>query len=181
MIKPNVELMAEYNALMNQKVCDSISTISNDILWQDQKAFFGSILGTLNHLMVGDLIWLNRFDMHPNYSKGFKALESLTDFPLPTKLKQILYEDKQSFIIARQALDQVIIRFISELSESDFLQTLSYKNTKGDCFSKLFSMLLQHFFNHQTHHRGQVTTLLSQTHIDIAETDLLMLIPDLED
>lgn len=42
-------------------------------------------------------------------------------------------------------------------------------------------MLLQHFFNHQTHHRGQVTTLLSQTHIDIAETDLLMLIPDLED
>lgn len=62
MIKPNFELMAEYNALMNQKFCDSISTISNDILWQDQKAFFGSILGTLNHLMVGDLIWLNRFN-----------------------------------------------------------------------------------------------------------------------
>ena len=42
-------------------------------------------------------------------------------------------------------------------------------------------MLLQHFFNHQTHHRGQVTTLLSQTDIDIGETDLLMLIPDLDD
>ena len=181
MIKPNFELMAEYNALMNQKFSDSISTISNDILWQDQKAFFGSILGTLNHLMVGDLIWLNRFNQHPSHPKGFKALETLTDFPLPTKLTQVLCEDKQSFIIARQALDQVVIRFIDELNESDFLQILSYKNTKGDCFSKPFSMLLQHFFNHQTHHRGQVTTLLSQTDIDIGETDLLMLIPDLDD
>lgn len=90
-------------------------------------------------------------------------------------------EDKQSLIIARQALDQVVIRFISELNESDFLQTLSYKNTKGDCFSKPFSMLLQHFFNHQTHHRGQVTPLLNQSDINIGKTDLLMLIPDIDD
>lgn len=74
MIKSSFEIMAEYNALMNQKFCDSISTISNDILWQDQKVFFGSILGTLNHLMVGDLIWLNRFNQHPSYPKGFKSL-----------------------------------------------------------------------------------------------------------
>ena len=181
MIKPNFELMAEYNALMNQRICDSISNTSNEVLWQDQKAYFGSILGTLNHLMVGDLIWLNRFNQHPSYSKGFKALEPLTDFLLPTKLTQILYENKQSFVVARPALDQVVIRFIGELSESDFLHTLSYKNTKGDCFNKPFSMLLQHFFNHQTHHRGQVTTLLTQVNIDVGETDLLMLIPDLDD
>ena len=90
MIKPNFEIMAEYNALMNQKICDSISTISNDVLWQDQKAFFGSILGTLNHFMVGDLIWLNRFNQYPNYPKGFKSLEPLKDFPLPTKLTQVV-------------------------------------------------------------------------------------------
>ena len=180
MIKPNFKIIAEYNALMNQKICDSISAISNDVLWQDKKAFFGSILSTLNHLMVGDLIWLNRFNRHPSYPEGFKALELLKDFPLPTKLTQILYNDKQSFNTNRQTLDQIIIRFIEESNESDYLKNLSYTNTNNDTFNKSFSMLVQHFFNHQAHHRGQVTTLLTQMDIDIGETDLLILIPDLD-
>ncbi|WP_188211240.1 MULTISPECIES: DinB family protein [Psychrobacter] len=177
MVIANFKVMAEYNALMNQKICASILTIPNESLWQDQKAFFSSILGTLNHLMVGDLIWLNRFNKHPNYPTGVKALESLQEFPLPSSLTQILFEDKQSFITARQALDQVIIKFINELNEDDCLSILSYQSTKGEVFNKPFFMLLQHLFNHQTHHRGQVTTLLSQIGIDIGETDLLVLIP----
>lgn len=180
MIKPNFEIMASYNALMNKKIYDSISNTSDNVLWEDKKAFFGSILGTLNHLMVGDLIWLNRFNQHPRYPTGFKALEPLKDFPLPTKLTQILYVDKQSFSTDRQALDQIIIRFIEESDESDYSMDLSYRNTNNDTFHKSFSMLLQHLFNHQTHHRGQVTTLLSQMDIDIGETDLLMLIPNVD-
>lgn len=180
MIKSSFEIMAEYNALMNQKFCDSISTISNDILWQDQKVFFGSILGTLNHLMVGDLIWLNRFNQHPSYPKGFKSLTLLRNLPLPTMLTQVLYEDKESFSSNRQNLDQMIIQFINESNEDDYSKYLRYQNTKNDTFNKSFLMLLQHLFNHQTHHRGQVSALLTQMHIDIAETDLLMLIPDLD-
>ncbi|WP_204247921.1 DinB family protein [Psychrobacter urativorans] len=181
MIKPNFELMAEYNALMNQRICDSISTIPNEVLWQDQKAFFGSILGTLNHLMVGDLIWLNRFNQHPSYPKGFKSLIPLRNLPLPTMLNQVLYEDKESFSSNRQNLDQMIIQFINESNEDDYSKRLRYQNTKNDTFNKSFLMLLQHLFNHQTHHRGQVSALLTQMHIDIGETDLLMLIPDLDD
>lgn len=180
MIKPNFEILAEYNALMNQKICESISTIPNEILWQDQKAFFGSILGTLNHLIVGDFIWLNRFNQHSSYPKGFKSLAPLRDLPFPTMLTQVLYEDKESFSSHRQNLDQIIIQFIKESNASDYSKTLSYQNTKNDAFHKAFSMLLQHFFNHQTHHRGQVTTLLAQMDIDIGETDLLVLIPDLD-
>ena len=56
MMKSHFELMANYNAVMNQKICDAIASLAEDVLWQDNKAFFGSILGTLNHLMVGDLI-----------------------------------------------------------------------------------------------------------------------------
>ena len=180
MIKPHFELMAAYNALMNQKICDRISTVPNDTLWEDKKAFFGSVLGTLNHLMVGDLIWLSRLNQHPSYPSGFGALTLLKDFPAPAKLNQILYDDKQRFSANRHALDQIIIRFIAETDERDYLKTLTYQNTKSKTFSKPFPMLLQHFFNHQTHHRGQVTTLLSQMDIDIGETDLLMLIPDVE-
>ena len=69
-------------------------------------------------------------------------------------------------------------QFINELQEIDLSQSLTYTNTKGVSFSKPFSQLLLHLFNHQTHHRGQVTTLLNQMTIDIGETDLLMLIDD---
>lgn len=180
MLKPSFELLAAYNALMNKKICDSISTVPEHILWENKKAFFGSILGTLNHLMVGDLIWLNRLNRHPSYSTGFKALELLKNFPSPTKLSQILYDDKQRFSRDRKALDQIVIRFIEESNESDYSVSLSYRNTNNDIFNKSFPMLLQHFFNHQTHHRGQVTTLLSQIDINIGETDLLMLIPNID-
>ena len=110
--------------------------------------------------MVGDLIWLSRLNQHPSYPSGFEALTSLKDFPTPATLNQILYDDKQDFSANRQNLDQMIIRFIEETDESDYLKNLSYRNTKNKIFSKSFSMLLQHFFNHQTHHRGQVTTFI---------------------
>ena len=93
----------------------------------------------------------------------------------------VLYDDKKSFSSNRKILDQMIIGFIEESNEGDYSKTLSYRNTSNDTFHKSFSMLLQHLFNHQTHHRGQVTTLLTQMDIDIGETDLLMLIPDLDD
>ena len=178
MLKPHFQLMAHYNATMNQKICASIVNISEDVLWADKKAFFGSTLGTLNHLMVGDLIWLHRFNNHPNYNNGFKALDALENLPLPTTLTQTLYDNKAAFIRHRQVLDTIIMQFIGETTENDFSKNLTYINTKGMLFNKPFSMLLQHFFNHQTHHRGQITTLLSQMNIDIGETDLLMLIND---
>lgn len=178
MIKPHFQLMANYNATMNQKICDSIVSLPEATLWEDKKAFFGSILGTLNHLMVGDLIWLHRFKNHPSGSGKFKALEQLSDFPIPTALTQILYDNKAAFISNRQVLNSIIIQFIEETTENDFSKNLTYINTKGMLLNKPLSMLLQHFFNHQTHHRGQITTLLSQMNIDIGKTDLLTLIND---
>ena len=101
MLKPHFELMAAYNALMNQKICEHISAVPDDALWDDKKAFFGSVLGTLNHIMVGDLIWLSRLNQHPNHPSGFAALARLTDFPTPTTLHHILYNDQQSFTASR--------------------------------------------------------------------------------
>ena len=146
MLKPHFELMATYNALMNQKISDGRT--GEQTLWLDNKAFFGSILGTLNHLMVGDLLWLARFHKHSNYGDGIKTLCSLDDFPSPTALTQILYDNKADFIQQRKKLDQLIIQFIKESVEEDYSVTLSYKNTKGAAHCKPFSMLLQHFFNH---------------------------------
>lgn len=179
MLKPQFTLLATYNGSMNQKICDSLKGLSKDVLWQDKKAFFGSILGTLNHLMVGDLIWLTRFNQHPNYPNGFTALQGLADFEKPTQLNQKLYQSKTDYIGKRLALDKIIVDFIEELTDEDLSQNLTYTNTKGIRFNRPFSQLLLHFFNHQTHHRSQVTTLLNQIDIDIGETDLLILIDDM--
>ncbi len=180
MLKSHFKMLANYNAVMNQKISDAINSLSEEALWVHNKAFFGSILGTLNHLMVGDLIWLSRFNAHPNHTSasGFKALQPLAKFPSPIALTQTLYKNKADFISNRSALDQIIIELIQELDDSDCAKVLTYSNTKGMAHRKSFSMLLLHFFNHQTHHRGQVTTLLNQAGIDVGETDLLMLIAE---
>ncbi|WP_131668660.1 DinB family protein [Psychrobacter pygoscelis] len=176
MLKPHFQLLADYNASMNQKICASIAELSDDALWQDKGAFFASILGTLNHIMVGDLIWLTRFNGHPNDANGFNALSQLSEFTLPSQLTQTLYNSKEDYTHSRLELDSIIIQFIKELAEVDLSQSLTYTNSKSAQFSKPFSQLLLHLFNHQTHHRGQVTTLLKQMDIDVSETDLLVLI-----
>jgi len=75
-------------------------------------------------------------------------------------------------------MDSMVLRFAQELNADVLSSSLSYRNTKGDLNIKNFGHLIQHFFDHQAHHRGQVSTLLNQVGIDIGVTDLLARIPD---
>jgi len=75
-------------------------------------------------------------------------------------------------------MDEVIVRFIAELTDEVLACSLSYRNTKGIEATKNLGLLLLHLFNHQTHHRGQASTLLSQSGVDVGVTDLLVIIPD---
>lgn len=174
-MKAHFELLANYNQWMNAKVYESAGRLSADDLAADRGAFFGSILGTLNHLVVADTIWLKRFAAHPS---SRSSLQQVVELPNPKGLDQILFDDFAALSEHRAWLDARIIHWIDELNDGDFIQTLHYKNTKGVPFSKQFSNVLTHFFNHQTHHRGQITTLLSQAGEDVGVTDLLVLIPD---
>lgn len=174
-MKAHFELLAQYNQWMNEKVYASARRLSADALAEDRGAFFGSILGTLNHLVVADTIWLKRFAAH---SSSRATLQQVADLPSPQSLDQILFEDFSALSDHRTWLDSQIIQWIDVLRDGDLSDTLHYTNTKGVPFSKAFSFVLSHFFNHQTHHRGQVTTMLSQAGEDVGATDLLLLIPD---
>lgn len=174
-LKNHFELLATYNQWMNSKVYEAAAQLSADELAKDRGAFFGSILGTLNHILVGDTIWLKRFANHPSCKD---SLREITTPDNPTSLNQILFGDIARLTEHRTWLDWQIIHWISELTEDDLAVTLSYHNTKGIPASKRFSSLVLHFFNHQTHHRGQVSTLLSQAGVDIGATDLLVQIPE---
>ena len=174
-LKEHFELMAAYNQWMNEKIYGSARGLEQTELAKDRGAFFGSILGTLNHIVVGDTIWLKRFAMHPTFSI---ALKDVSELPSPNKLNDILFEDFVALSERRAWLDNHIIGWVGTLSDDDLNVVLRYQNTKGVPANRRFSSLLQHFFNHQTHHRGQVSTLLSQAGVDIGVTDLLALIPD---
>lgn len=168
--------LAAYNRWMNRKLYAACSTLSSEAVDQNSGAYFGSILATLNHILVGDLIWLNRFaaaDGNP-----FPSLNQLSEFPKPSRLDQVLFGDFSELSLARDRLDDVICEFAEELTRADDGQLVRYSNMAGVASNKPLTMLIWHVFNHQTHHRGQVSTLLSQQGIDLGVTDLLELIPD---
>ena len=174
-LKDHFELLATYNQWMNSKVYEAAGRLSVTDLAKDRGAFFGSILGTLNHILVGDTVWLKRFATHPSCLNSLRAVADLQN---PTSPDQIVFDNLGSLYEHRIWLDRQIINWISELSAGDLDFVLSYHDIKGIPAKKRYSSLVLHFFNHQTHHRGQVSTLLSQVGVDIGVTDLLAQIPE---
>lgn len=175
-MKKNFELMAKYNQWMNENLYKSALQLSNEKLKENQGAFFGSIIGTFNHIVVADIIWLKRFSNQPS---KYKSLDFINTMEMPNNLNKIITDDLKELKILRDKLDEVICNFILELKEEDLEGNIIYNNTKGDLFNKNFSLVLHHFFNHQTHHRGQITTLLNQNGIDFGVTDLNAIIPSI--
>lgn len=173
----SLRLLATYNKAMNLQLLDCAAKLSHEELIVNRNAFFGSILGTFNHLAIGDTIWLKRFARqkpHDLYLKGMDQLE------MPLALNQVLFADLESLFKRRTFLDDVICSWIDQLVEGDLEDILSYANTQGiDCKKTIFNVLL-HLFNHQTHHRGQLSTLLSQAGVDVGVTDLIAYIPNQE-
>lgn len=174
-LKQHFELMAEYNQWMNAKVYDAAGNLGNSALVEDRGAFFSSILGTLNHIVVADRIWLYRFAAQP---ASTEALEEIIELPIPKSLDQMIFASLDELYSHRKWLDEKIIKWISGLTNRDLDYALRYQNTKGVPATKRLASLICHFFNHQTHHRGQVSALLSQAGEDVGVTDLLALIPN---
>lgn len=169
-------IMASYNAWMNAKVYDAADRLTAEELARDRGAFFGSIIGTLNHIADADLIWLGRLAQH----SPFQGRIDLTDLPRPDSLEFVVSNDIAKLRPIRERIDLLIVSFIDNLAESDIGGLLEYRRANGTQHRKPLTSVLSHLFNHQTHHRGQVTTLLTQAGIDVGVTDLLALIPDVE-
>ena len=168
-------LMSQYSRWMNQRIFEAAAQLDAATLLADKGAFFGSILGTLNHLAVGDTVWMHRFAQHPH---GFASLARLSEFERPASLRQTLSSDLANLADYRRRLDELIAQWVAEIRPEHLTVAVAYTSMAGASFSKEFGPLLQHFFNHQTHHRGQVSTLLYQAGVDVGVTDLLALIPE---
>ena len=170
----HIRLMAQYNAWMNTRLYEAAMTLPAGEVVADKGAFFGSLYGTLNHVLLADTIWLQRFATHPS---AHRSLDPVRVMPRPMTY-DVREGDLATLRERRAALDNVILAWAAELAEAELGHVLKYTNIAGMPFSRSFSALVMHFFNHQTHHRGQATALLSQSGVDMGSTDLLMLIPE---
>lgn len=164
---------SKYNRLMNEKLYSAATKLTAEQLNQDRQAFFGSIHGTLEHIFIADILWLSRFKKIPELQT---LLEQLSEFPSPQQLNQRLYNDFDQLWHKRQQLDLIIEKVVKQISPAALEQTFSYVNLSGKTIENHLWIFLSHFFNHQTHHRGQATTLLAQCAIDIGVTDFHLVI-----
>lgn len=165
MHRQQVISLAAYNGWMNQRLYACCRELTDQQRKQDRGAFFKSIHGTLNHLLVGDKVWLDRLQMP---AEGQRFVTPSLDIELHADF-EALYE-------ARSALDDDISAWASNLTDSILAATLEYESIV-DRQQRRYDMWLAvtHFFNHQTHHRGQLTTLLSQCGVDYGVSDLILL------
>jgi uncharacterized damage-inducible protein DinB len=149
--------MASYNQWMNQNLYQICAEIPDSTRREDRGAFFKSIHGTLNHLLIADRIWMGRFVQQP-----FVA-----------KLDHELYADFAELWQARQQTDQAILDWAKTLSSEWLSQPFTFTSVSNNTTTTRPAWLLvTHLFNHQTHHRGQLTTLLSQLGHNPGVTDL---------
>ena len=156
-----LRVMARYNRWMNERLYDCCEKLPEAERKRDRSAFFRSIHGTLNHLLLGDRLWLSRF----------LAREFLFG-----SLAEELYSDFAELRRERAKTDAEILEWIETLDEDRLAGPLRFRSVVGNkdrSFPLWFAA--QQFFNHQTHHRGQLTTLLTQAGIDPGVTDLLWL------
>lgn len=153
-------LMARYNAWQNDGLLRLVPTLPPEELLRDRGAFWGSILGTLSHLLWGDRIWLHRL------SGGPRPAEALHE-------SGRLAADVGAWAEGRRATDAALLSWAEGLSEADLEGEFTWTSpAAGREVSRPRAVIVTHVFNHQTHHRGQVHAMLTAAGLRPGATDL---------
>ncbi len=160
--------LARYNRWMNDKLYGLAATLSDEARKRDGNAFFKSIHGTFNHLLLADRVWLARFTgaTIPDGCIGPGGIRSLD---------QELYADFDQLRHERAATDDALSAWVSGLTAERLAAPLVYLR-RGQRQETPLWWAVAHVFNHQTHHRGQITTLFTQQGCDPGVTDLFAML-----
>ena len=152
-------MFARYNTWANHRLYDAAAGLTTEQYRADCGAFFKSVHGTLNHLLVTDRIWMQRFTGEGD---------------APDRLDEILCETFEELRAAREAEDRRIVGFVHGLDDARIAGTIKYRRVSSpEEFEQQLAPALAHWFNHQTHHRGQVHAVLTGLVGTAPELDLL--------
>jgi len=158
-LSPHYQMFGRYNAWANRRLYDAAAQLSGEQYRADRGAFFRSVHGTLNHLLATDRIWMQRFTGSGS---------------APDRLDAILFETLDELRPAREAEDRRIVDFVDGLDDARLAGSIRYRRVSNpEVFEQPLAPALAHWFNHQTHHRGQVHALLTALAGRAPELDLL--------
>jgi uncharacterized damage-inducible protein DinB len=147
-MKDHFAMFADYNRWANRRLYAAARALPDADYRARRGAFFGSLQGTLNHLVVADRVWMRRFT-----GAG----------PVQTRLDEILFDDLAALAAEREAEDARIVAYVDRLTEADLAGTLTYRTiVRPEEISQPLAPALAHFFNPQTHHRGQAHCLVTE-------------------
>jgi len=152
------QLMARYNRWMSERLYALLSEVPDEERKRDRGAFFGSMHGTLNHLLWGDRMWLGRFIDEPCAHPAFGA---------------DMFEDFAALGEERGITDRKILNWAGSVTAPWLAGTLTYvSRVDGRKREMSNAIAVLQLFNHGTHHRGQLTTLIKQSGRDPGPTDI---------
>src|SRR4051812_37467348 len=158
-LSAHFRMFGGYNEWANQRLYEAAAQLSDEQYRADRGAFFKSVHGTLNHLLATDRIWMARFTGAGD---------------APASLDAILFERVEELRAAREAEDRRILSYVDGLDEARMAGTIRYRRVSApEWFEQQLAPALAHWFNHQTHHRGQVHALLTGLVGEAPELDLL--------
>ena len=168
MITPSyVRTMAAYNEEMNRRLYGAAARLSDGERRAGHGAFWGSIHGTLAHILWGDHQWMSRFDGWEKPATPIKESAGfVADFP--------------ALAAARETADAGISRWAAKVDDDWLNEDLTwFSGAANREVTAPKRLLVTHFFNHQTHHRGQAHALLTACGQETGDTDLFLVIPQI--
>jgi len=158
----------EYNKRTNKSMNAILASLSNDQWNQRFGGYFNSVKSLCNHLYICDFNWLKRFSALRDFDYNKNTLFA-EDIQFGTTILHTVgeYEEK------RKELDDYLSAFIQEIKQEDIGQILTYTDSHGKLYQRLFGGLVLHMFNHQTHHRGMISIYLEEMGINNDYSDLM--------
>ena len=135
----NFRQLADYNHWANRRLYAAALEMPDELYRRPTGVFFGSLHGTLNHLLLTDRIWLKRLTGEGEH---------------PDRLDAVLFEHRKDLVRARMAEDARLIGVVGGYTDAGLGEAVSYQTTSGKPYQQPLADILLHLFNHQTHHRG---------------------------
>lgn len=152
-------MFAGYNAWANARLFSAAARLTDAQYRTDKGAFFGSLHGTLNHLLATDMVWMKRFT-----GEG----------EAPGRLDAIVHDELAQLDAARRGMDVHIVQYVQGLDDASLAGTITYRRVSTpEVEVQRLAPALAHWFNHQTHHRGQAHAILTSLGHEGPELDLL--------
>lgn len=151
------QMLARYNRVANERLYEKCAQLDPVEYRKQRQGSFGSIHALLNHILLGDRIWMSRLRGGGHTTPALNTVQ---------------YEEFSELASARKDLDIQIEEFFASAGPDFPDHSINYTNSKGQQYREEVSVAVSHMFNHQTHHRGQVHVMLSQTSVPPPSLDL---------